>query len=253
MRFIQTYTYLFRYQDWFPRVGLGMLFSLIPIVGPIALHGWFIRLMRVRISGDETTLPALEFGDFGALLRDGGVPFLVNIVLALPMMLAVYFMMGVGFAIFLAGVALGSVLQESMGDAGVVVGMGIGGAGALLVFILLMVMSLALAGAMHVFILRAEVSGRFGVAFDFGAAKENLRGMFKPMLVGNVVVALLTAVAMVVLYFIPFIGIFFAIYLMMAATSELRTMVYREYLENGGTPIGSFAVPMADENTGWTP
>ncbi len=65
--------------------------------------------------------------------------------------------------------------------------------------------------------------------------------MFKPMLIGNLVVALLTGVAMVVLYFIPFIGLFFAIYLMMAAASELRTMVYREYLQNGGAPI--VAVP----------
>ena len=239
MRYLQTFTYLFKYQDWFPAVGLGMLMSLIPVVGPIALHGWFIRVMRVRITGDEQTLPKLTFGEFGALLREGGIAFLVNLVLALPMMVVVYLLLAVVFVVFLGGVALGGVLQETLGDAAVVVGLVLGGGGALLVYLVFMLFLLVVGAVMHVFILRAEVTGQFGAAFQMGAVKENLAGMFKPLLIGNIVVALLTSVAFVVLYFIPFLGIFFAIFLMMAAASELRTMVYRDYLAKGGAPIGT--------------
>lgn len=239
MRYIQTFTFLFKYQDWVPRVAFGMLISLIPIVGPVVVHGWFVRVMRLRIAGDEHTLPPLDFSDFGGLLRDGGIPFLVNLVFAVPLMGIMYVVLALMGVVFFAGVAMGAALQESLGDAAVVVGMGLGGIGALLIYAVLMVFLIAFGAALHVFVLRAEVTGQFGEAFKFGAVKENLRGMFKPLLIGNLVVALLSTVAVFVLYFIPFLGLFFAIFLMMAAASELRTMVYRDYLASGGAPIGT--------------
>ncbi len=172
MRFIQTFTYLFKYDDWFPSVGLGMLFSLIPIVGPIVVHGWFVRLMRLRISGDEHTLPPLSLSDFGGLLREGGIPFLVNLVLALPMMIFVYIMLASVFGVFLVGVGLGAALEPAMGELGVAVGLGVGAVAALIVYLVFMVAVVAVGAAMHVFILRAEVTAQFGAAFQMAAVTE---------------------------------------------------------------------------------
>ena len=97
MKWFQTFTYLFGYKDWLPRAGLGMVMMLIPMVGPIALHGWFVRLMRMRISGDTETLPPLEFGEFGVLLKEGFRPFAVNFIATVPVLMITYAAMGMVF------------------------------------------------------------------------------------------------------------------------------------------------------------
>ncbi len=119
------------------------------------------------------------------------------------------------------------------------IGLLLGALSSCLFSVLIAVGMMASSAVMHVLILRSEVTGTIGEAFNFSAVKENLAGMFKPFFVGNLVVGLCVTAMTLVLYFLPFVGLIIALFFATAAQSELRTEVYRDYLAAGGHAIGT--------------
>ena len=85
MEFGKAFSFPFQDQEWFKKVAILALISLIPIVGPFVVLGWGVEITRRVIRKDPTPLPA--FGNFGGLLVDGLKVAVIIFVYMLPIIL----------------------------------------------------------------------------------------------------------------------------------------------------------------------
>ncbi len=81
MQFGKAFSYVFEDKDWFKKLAIMGLISLIPILGQIVLVGWMIDIIKKVIRHEPVTLPDL---DFGGQLSRGFSGFVVGLVYALP-------------------------------------------------------------------------------------------------------------------------------------------------------------------------
>jgi len=85
MNFGLAFSYVFKDEEWFKKVALPALCSLIPVVGGFVALGWALKATKHVIDGNEEhALPELEFG---ADLGRGFMAFLINIIYSLPVIL----------------------------------------------------------------------------------------------------------------------------------------------------------------------
>ncbi len=85
MNFGLAFSYVFKDEEWFKKVALPALCSLIPVVGGFVALGWALKATKHVIDGNEEhALPELEFG---ADLGRGFMAFLINIIYTLPVIL----------------------------------------------------------------------------------------------------------------------------------------------------------------------
>jgi len=87
MDFGYAFGYAFKDPDWFKKLAIMGLVTLIPVLGQFVLIGWMMALMRRVINRQEPAL--LPDLDFSAQLSDGFKAFVVGIVYQAPT-LAVY-------------------------------------------------------------------------------------------------------------------------------------------------------------------
>ena len=81
MEFGLAFSYVFEDTDWFKKIALAALVSLIPLIGQIFLVGWALEITRRVIRNDSNPLPDLDFGEN---LGKGFKAFVVGLVYALP-------------------------------------------------------------------------------------------------------------------------------------------------------------------------
>lgn len=84
MKFGKAFTYIFDDPDWFDKLLIPILVSLIPLVGGLALLGYVLRTIANVARGEAYPLPRFSFGeDLGTGFRY----FLVQLVWAIPVMI----------------------------------------------------------------------------------------------------------------------------------------------------------------------
>jgi hypothetical protein len=81
MQFGKAFSFVFEDKDWFKKLAIMGLISLIPILGQIVLCGWMIDVIKKVIRHEVVTLPDLDFG--GQLSRGFGA-VVIGFVYALP-------------------------------------------------------------------------------------------------------------------------------------------------------------------------
>lgn len=84
MNFSKSFTYIFDDPDWFSKLILPILCSLIPFIGTFVMAGYVLHLIRNVAARDPRPLPELNFGDD---LAKGFKWFVVMLVYALPLIL----------------------------------------------------------------------------------------------------------------------------------------------------------------------
>ena len=83
---LDSIRFVFEDDDWKTNVLLGMLFLfVIPVVGPIVFQGWLCEVHQRLARNHPRPMPKLDLSDFGHYLSRGVVPFLVTLVLSLPL------------------------------------------------------------------------------------------------------------------------------------------------------------------------
>jgi hypothetical protein len=87
MQISTPFTIVTRAPSWLGRVAVSALVSLIPIAGPIALYGYFLRLAEAAATRDLTELPDWSSEDIGELLMRGLKGYLVVLVYSLPLII----------------------------------------------------------------------------------------------------------------------------------------------------------------------
>lgn len=82
MDFGLAFSYVFKDPDWFKKVAIPALCSLIPVVGPFVLMGWSMKAAKNVMDGNlENALPELEFGvDLGK----GVMLTIIGLIYSLP-------------------------------------------------------------------------------------------------------------------------------------------------------------------------
>ncbi len=161
MDFGLAFSYVFNEKDqWFKKIALPALCSLIPIIGPFILMGWGLKATQNVIEGNEEyALPSLEFG---ADLGRGFMGFLITLIYNLP--IAILF--GISGALFGVG--------GGMDDAGMTVLFIVGGCVSLIALVIsLLIAFMSLAGLANY-----VAKGKFGAAFDFKTIFAMLKKSF---------------------------------------------------------------------------
>lgn len=86
------------WEDTLKFIGLGALMSIIPLIGPVAFAGLSIKLLASVIS-KKNKIPAV-FGDFGESIMEGLKLIVFQFIIAIPILLVMFLMMGSAFASF---------------------------------------------------------------------------------------------------------------------------------------------------------
>ncbi len=82
--FGKAFTYIFDDDNWFDKVIVPLLVSLVPIIGQMAFMGYILRTIKNVAEGVDEPLPTFEFGeDLGRGFRY----FLIGLVYALPILI----------------------------------------------------------------------------------------------------------------------------------------------------------------------
>lgn len=168
MNFGLAFSYVFKDKgQWFKKIALPALCSLIPVIGPFILMGWGLKATKNVIDGNEEyALPNLEFG---ADLGRGFMAFLITLIYNIVPV--IFF--GVSGALFGFG---GSA------DEGLMTVLFIGGGCVSLIGLLL---SLLIAFMSMAGLANYVAKGKFGAAFDF----KTIFGLLKKSFVSWLLVA----------------------------------------------------------------
>lgn len=78
----RAFGFVIKDQNWFGKILLGGVISLIPLVGLLAVWGFFIQTAQNVKHGDPQPLPS--WGDFGTHLLKGLYFLIISIVYAIP-------------------------------------------------------------------------------------------------------------------------------------------------------------------------
>ncbi|MBN1179580.1 MAG: DUF4013 domain-containing protein [Anaerolineae bacterium] len=97
----RAFGFVFEDEQWFSKLLLGAVISLIPIFGQFALIGYGITVIRNVIAGHPRPLP--EWDDLGGYFMDGLMIWIAQIVYALPLIIAACFIFTPAFLPLLAG------------------------------------------------------------------------------------------------------------------------------------------------------
>lgn len=82
MDFTRALTFPFEDDEWLKKLGLGVLISLIPVVGQLALQGWSFEIMKRVRRSDPVPLP--DWSGFGGLLGTGFKIAVAGLVYQIP-------------------------------------------------------------------------------------------------------------------------------------------------------------------------
>jgi hypothetical protein len=221
---IAAVRFAFEDPEWKQNMLMGTAMILIPLVGPICFAGWMAETHQRLIRRHPQPMPKFDFGDFTHYLTRGLMPFLVNFVMMLPMMIVIY---ALGFAIGFGAFAAGAATDEPL----IAIAIGAGGG------LIGVVIWLSIAALMNAGMTRAELTEDFGKALSFGPLFDYTRSTFTRY-VFKLIVFMFVGFGIAMLGMLAcFVGIYPATYVLQVAGMHLRWQLYDDHVGRGGEPI----------------
>ncbi len=195
MNFGLSFSYVFKDKEWFKKIAIPALCSLIPVIGQFIVIGWGLQATKNVIDGKvENALPSL---DFGGDLKRGFLGAVITFLYSLPIAI----LAGLSSFLFTFGTESGDALGTIL--------MIVGGCFGLVAFLLgILIAFMSVAGVAN-FIAK----GRFGAAFSF----KEVFGLIKKSFVSWLLVLIGQVIAM---------GIIAPLGLIVCVIGVLLTMVY---------------------------
>ncbi len=274
MRYLRSYLFVFDSPNWVTNLLFICLCSLIPIIGPIVLIGYFFEVIEsllrrgsrgrdgsfdddseaitvepvsemprkksawagdsdaitaeppVVLSEDEdtppTAYPDFTFDRFTEYLKGGIWPFLVNLIINLPVGMCVGMVMYIGMiGLVLAGQHSGWAVA----------------AGIVLLFLFYVFVLSVMAIVTKPLYLRAGLSKDFGSAFSMTFFRDFLSRVGKEVFLAVLFLAVTGSLLMVLGILACYFGMFPAMALLMYAQHHIDYQLYDLYLKRGGTPV----------------
>ncbi len=211
MDFGLSFSYIFEDTDWFKKIAIAALVSLIPIVGPFVVAGWGLQVTKNVIDGKlRNALPDL---DFGRDLGRGFMAFLIGLIYSLPGMIV----MGISTLSF---VFADGVNEEWVQVLLIIAGVCIGLIGILFAILISLLSVIGVANYI--------AKGRFGAAFNlkevFGMLKKSF-GSWLLVFLGEILTMSIIAPLGTV---VCFIGVFLTTAFALAIYSHMIGQAYNQ-------------------------
>ena len=236
MNYLGAFEMIHRNPDWFVSVLLTSLCALIPVIGGIILNGYIYETVEILHRTGGNLYPKFDFNRFVEYLLRGVGPFLIGLVLSIPLaivMLLVYFLTFAG--IFAAGVA-GEDNPEAAG------------LGILLAFLIsFTVMTVAMIAVSFLMVplgLRGGVSSDIGQSFNFGWAIDFVKKTWLEMLLVFLFQFAVSLVAGLLALLTCYLGLLVVIGYLALISGWLQFQLYRVFLSRGGEPIPFKPTPL---------
>jgi Protein of unknown function (DUF4013) len=213
VQYLRAFQYIFENPKWLTNILLTALCYLIPIVGPLVASGYLYEVVESLATRGERRYPDFDFGRFGKYLMRGLWPFLMTLIIYLPIWMA----LGV------VGIVCGFILPD------ILLHLYAGVEYILLLFVLPL--------AMMPLWLRTGLSQ----SLDLGATFKFAPDFFKRVGKEAVIAQLLLAAAGVVLSMVGMmlccVGMVVALAVLVLAYANLYAQLYQLYVQRGGQPI----------------
>src|SRR5579883_1941636 len=223
IRFGDAIRFAFRAERPWMNVLMVVLFSYIPLVGAVALEGWHCEIAQRLTRRHPKPIPTIDFSDFVFYLQRGVQPFLVKVVISLPLSMAIVILIFVGMA--------GAGVAAERGESGVVIGILIVAAA---FFVLMAPLMSIVSTAVYT---RAELVEEFRESMRMGKLWAYIRATWLTALGVNLLFGLLATGLVLVGFAACYVGIFVAALVMQLGSIHLRWQIYERYVARGGEPI----------------
>jgi len=220
---LEAVRFVFRAPDWMHNVLIGLVFMLIPVVGPIVLAGFLCEVHQRLVRRHPQPVPKLDFSDFGHYLSRGVAPFIVSLVVVMPVMLVSYAL--IGGAVF-AGIMIAQTTEPLFG---LLVGVSGG-----LVAVLLWILSSIFMNAAQT---RAELTEDFGQSLSLSELMAYARATWKAVLVKTITFGFVGLGIILLGLLACYFGLYPAIVILQVAAMHLRWQIYENHVALRGAPI----------------
>lgn len=225
IEYLEGFRFLFRDANWGNNLLIGSVHILIPIVGPIVLMGWYCEIYHRLVKRNPQPIPRLDFGDFVYYLGRGINPFVVSLIITLPLVLV---MMIVMFA-FIFGITLIASQNSSGPLIGLTALLGIMG---LFFFVALPLVVLSNAA-----LTRAYLMEDIGKALSLKKITSYAQQTWKTVVIAYVVYIPLIFLTLFAGMLALWLGIYPAAFIVNLAWIYLSWQIYENYLSLGGEPV----------------
>lgn len=242
MRYMESFQYIFESPNWAMNLLFGALAvfsqSFVPIIGPMVFMGYLAEVLTHLHRRRTMPYPDFDFNRFGEYISRGAPPLVV-------MLLAWMINAGVMLFFYFAGIFGTMLIAAALAAAG------LPGPAVMLVVIFLGAIAIAtliaamitLAMYASALMLRGELTGKVGEAFDFGFAKRYVSLMWREMFVAFLWLTLANFVVTFLGLLALCLGVYPAVAWTMMARTHINWQLYELYLGKGGEPI-----PLPDEH-----
>jgi hypothetical protein len=260
VRYFLAYRFIFQSPNWFKNLLWGSLCFFVPIVGPMVLVGYLFEVIEwLHRRREEEKLPWVEptgvaaapegaiqvepggsaggfeyaaaeqYPDFNVnriqeYLTRGIWPFLVQLVVGLPVGMVLGFLPTVGVLLIMAAVASDAHPLVIVAIILVLLAVYFGA------FVLLALVQVPL-------YLRAGLRRDFGSAFSMAFLKDFLKRVWLELLLSQLFLHVTGAALVLVGFLCCFVGAYPASAWMMMATHHIDLQLYELYLQRGGEPV----------------
>jgi hypothetical protein len=214
MDYARSLSYILDDKEWWQKLLILGLLSLIPIVGPIYVSGYVVQVIQDVIQGREVPLPG-AVDDFGTRLLNGLLLTIITVIYMLPVIIVACASGG--------GSALLTNATNDPDAAGVAGGIW-GSCMGCITFILSILISLLLPFAWGKF---AE-NGQFGDAFKLGEVFGAVRDNLGPTIIVILISMLVSLAAGLVGLLLCVIGMIFTTVYAQLVTAFLYGALYRQ-------------------------
>jgi hypothetical protein len=213
IQYLRAFQYILENPKWLTNILLTALCYLIPIVGPLVGSGYLYEVVESLATRGDRRYPDFDFGRFGKYLMRGLWPFLMTLIIYLP----IWMVLGV------VGIACAFILPNILQHlyAGVEY------------ILLLFVLPLA----MMPLWLRTGLSQSLDLGATFKFAPDFFKRVGKEAVIAQLVLAVAGAVLSMVGMALCCVGMFPALAVLVLAYANLYAQLYQLYLQRGGQPI----------------
>lgn len=231
MEYLRSYNYIFENPNWMMNVLWGFLCilssALVPVIGQLLFMGYQYEVIEALCLNRGSRYPDFDINRFTEYLGRSIWPFLVSLIVVLPLIVLLYGGMIVAVLLGVAAAAAGG------DDIGPVIGMVVGVFGFVVVMGLFMVV-MALVTPM---ILRAGLQQEFGAAFDFGWAMDFLKKTWMELILSSLFLGFSGIIVIGISALALCVGMYAGIAVMMLAQAHMWYQLYMIFLSRGGAPI----------------